>query len=1700
MADNKYNVRPTGPGDLAQYKRFSDQDSNLIESFNINSTFNSQKNVAELHIYTSGNSLLRSISNYTNYKIQLNSGGSNEGSTSIYVDPAQDAISYGYNNGGVKLLYLFFDNLFSESKLGLKLYVKEISNDRTELKLSSTGILNEDLKKYSSAIKDRIEDTSFFSEFRLNFGNNNLYIGINIDYNDEENAVVVKLYEPLPVDIDIKSTLDISEFVSDPISYEVEAEFTPDAPAIPRLREANFNLELEENTATPSQFFNYDELFSYSVDNSNYQVFSLFNEKGAELSIDHSNYEDFIHFSSAEERLINFKYKLDLLNNYSASIQNINTELGSSGVTSDKSHYENLIEGIVNNFDHYERFLYFESGSYSWPKSNNQKPYANQASSTAEAITWFADQRTAANNYDVSNFNALTNTIPSFIREDDNNAQYTLFVQMIAQHFDNLWIYSKAVSDKYNADNRVNVGVSRDLVEEAIKSLGVKLYNSSDSLQDLFKYFVGEFSKETDEVINQNVQAGNIVTGEDEVIVQQEVGLKIDISSAYTRVGVTGPSYVMSDLIPRFGNPPVHPFADPELNIQYSDRNLNAAQIQRRFKTGFKPTLDEIKNNLDNHQRIIFAAGEKPANVTITNPENIQGFDLREKVSYYFTFTLPERTHPFTGEVVPAATHGPFRYHFRTDLPIYPFNLTSRSQSNILEKGFFNTFPANPKNAFEGFIKQPYLDINAIDLDGKDLRNIFLPGMSRDTGDLSRSVTRSGTMAADDFQVSITITDESNRVITTTETVETKTLKPFDTLPKDLYQKSVYKRIYHNLPFLLKTKGTQRGLRALINCFGIPYNIMKIRTSGGRLNSERPFFGTELQSSLETSNVRTDNNDTIISGSTLSQFTTITKSEDTYNQDLHNIEVGFSPSDNLNTLISNTLGSTFNVDDYIGDPRDLTAESYNGLLAQVKTALADVTEKYDVKDFIRLIRFFDNVIFKMIKDFVPARSTVDTGVVIKPHLLDRSKAKSVVVSLTQPEYSGSISVGEYSGSSGGIFKGSATGSNDINGNPIPVNIEGEYDTAYTTQILTPEGLRVKNFESITDHNSEQAKYDGELQGSGIKLSDGELNKANTLKQIKYPTVKYNVRFLNEPPLEVCFLNDQLNFIWKVKEEDYQNTDTTAGNELIIQSLFGAASSVEQIFLNGSTTQLQETDPDGSDSTVFSTVKHFNPPQYGDFDIEARNSLVVESSSDTDDDQFCNGRVNIQFVRCALSSKKSDEYTITVNPNENNYDLIANLFNGANVNYDFTIKDPASNYELSIPDPTNYNFEGKGYTEGQIITFTIFDNINNECKASATVKFSACALEATPGEPADALSEDRYTLNLIPLFVDNTDTNGNNIADYYVSLYYNKILTKEQVTAFETHNNNVKEFNQDKPKTQQKPTIPFFQIPGTDKTAYLVPYDLSKVAAEDIKEENFGEIISEDFIDADGNPDLGAELLGITKEFFIKIKNTDFITSLPIIVDNFRTALFNTVPDDLKVIKNEQNVNIKDPLIGLRFQAIDKNIAGCRAYRDNHRVFEAPATTAPTSNPLTLTLIDRTISTQGDCKFASLSDVGLCDYSDNRDPDGYPCFGTSSYFFKIKTSPTSPNQLSVYCNPGIFKLKGEVMYSSFKVENGIDTFENPAKRGRYLYNTQRSKSLTCCKDEDSNCYLQGKVVITVGRNGIVAGVECCVNNVNPGCTQ
>ena len=52
-------------------------------------------------------------------------------------------------------------------------------------------------------------------------------------------------------------------------------------------------------------------------------------------------------------------------------------------------------------------------------------------------------------------------------------------------------------------------------------------------------------------------------------------------------------------------------------------------------------------------------------------------------------------------------------------------------------------------------------------------------------------------------------------------------------IPKQDISKEIWKRLYHNAPYLLKTKGTERGIRALMSCYGIPSTILNVKEYGG---------------------------------------------------------------------------------------------------------------------------------------------------------------------------------------------------------------------------------------------------------------------------------------------------------------------------------------------------------------------------------------------------------------------------------------------------------------------------------------------------------------------------------------------------------------------------------------------------------------------------------------------------------------------------------------------------------------------------------------------------------------------------------------------------------------------------------------------------------------------------------------------------
>jgi uncharacterized protein (TIGR02145 family) len=1055
MANIAYTVNENSPETILGVEQYLSQDTDLITSFQVNNTFIPTKHLSELHILTLSDDLIESDYSYNNYKLLQNAqSAGTEGASVITVDPVQDVKLYGYDIGGVKLLYHFLNNPYGEGRTPIEFYIDSISPDRTEVRLNTLNLTSEAVLAITTNIVKNSQNRSYQDEFRLNFKNNDLLIVVNINSVQvgSDTMVAIKLYEPLPLQYGVKSVLSIVEIISDSIAYQVSTKITEAVSTAPLLSTPNFDIEVEEESVTPTGYFNYDELFSYPINNSNSQIFSTVNEKGIDISIDYSDFNNFIQFSSAQERLLNFKYKADLLNSYTISKATLsNSKKGSSGVSGSRTYYEGLIEGIVNNFDHYERHLYYESGSTSWPKSNNTRPYTINLNSTG----WYQDKLEEAAAFDETSNTSLISTIPAYLREDENNQNYLTFVYMIGQHFDNLWVYTQAVTDKYNADNRLHSGISKDLVAEALKNFGVKLYTSNKSIEDLFTTFIGQEYQPGNEQIN---------------------------------------NYVVASV------------PTPKLNTTligtqtWTDRNLDVTTYRDGTPIPYEP---------DQAKWVSATSGAwcYPNNSSANDP--IYG----KLYNWYAVAGID-------GSGIPRIL-APLGYHVPTDaewttLTTYLGGLSVAGGKMKSTGTSLWQSPNTDATNESGFTGLPggYRDnsgpFNGIGCDGfwwssseYDASDAWSRYLDCSDGSASRSYD------GKTYGFSIRLLLESPTI-------------PIPPTSLDSYQKEIYKRIYHNLPLLLKSKGTERGLRALINCFGISSDILNIKIYGGRNVETQPFFGDYRYSTSSIDKVRIDstggieNIDCLQDGGTLSLYTSNYKKEDKYTDDLHAVEVGFSPSDNIDQfIISSSLASTqlanLNIDNYIGDPRDLTSSTYTGLSTVADSVLGNL-KQYDVTDYIRLIKFFDNTVFRMVRDFIPARASVDTGIVIKPHILNRNKAKSVKASVSTINsasmnnafnYTSSIDTALSSGSDGGVF--------------------GSRDQFITSpgyiKHITPLGNNIK--QTLV----EDGKYTGELPNSNILISTGELNNKNSFKNKIPTTLTFNIGFYDTTtlPTTTCTL-------------------------------------------------------------------------------------------------------------------------------------------------------------------------------------------------------------------------------------------------------------------------------------------------------------------------------------------------------------------------------------------------------------------------------------------------------------------------------------------------------------------------------------------------------------------------------------------------
>ena len=663
-------------------------------------------------------------------------------------------------------------------------------------------------------------------DFKLLFPNGLTVLAVNIDNQrvGDSQSVVVKLYNSLPSSISTKDQVQIVFEISNPLVYTVFVDIIEDQPTYPKLSGPNFNSPYLQLDGGTNYLSSVDLLNVNTYSTDALEVISKTSDKSAQLGIDYSDFTNFIHFSSATERLKNFVYKTQIIENYSGSLS-ILPSVSSSNES--RAFYEKGIQNVIRNFDHFERYLYFESGSIPWPKTNSTKPYVLYNSTSSAAITWYNNLLSDCEAYDDRNYNRLMNTLPQYLREDEDNENLVVFVDMLGQHFDNIKVYSDAISKKYNTDNRVTQGLPPNLLEPILENFGVKLYNNEfKSTKDLFKYFV--------------------------------------------------------------------------------------------------ITDDEVDSEIIN---------------------------VTQSVSYV----------------------------------------------NISEEG---------------------------------------------------------------------------------------------------YRHELYKRLYHNLPLLLKTKGTERSVKVLMSTFGIPSHIFPVKTYGGFSYKNTPYFGLELPNESGSFNkVRLDTTGSV-EGTVLSSQTSIQQRQPDYQMDMHIVEVGPSPSDNINRYILENISSSFNIDEYLGDYR-----GYNKLsLNKVKEDILGSLDRYDIKDFVRLIRFYDNTFFRMVRDLTPGRDVTDSGIIIKPHILEHNLVKDFSVQITDEssDFQVEIDTAFITGSDGSVF-----------------GAKSDYVTSYTDIIQYPDGLTTKpktqnGYTLVGRHDGEAPRYTGELSGSVLKAAEKELNKDNVFKKPVFFNSFYNI--------------------------------------------------------------------------------------------------------------------------------------------------------------------------------------------------------------------------------------------------------------------------------------------------------------------------------------------------------------------------------------------------------------------------------------------------------------------------------------------------------------------------------------------------------------------------------------------------------------
>jgi hypothetical protein len=116
------------------------------------------------------------------------------------------------------------------------------------------------------------------------------------------------------------------------------------------------------------------------------------------------------------------------------------------------------------------------------------------------------------------------------------------------------------------------------------------------------------------------------------------------------------------------------------------------------------------------------------------------------------------------------------------------------------------------------------------------------------------------------------------------------------------------------------------------------------------------------------------------------------KAFETSATDSNRVGLFFSPNKDLDLDIAKSLGGQ-SFDDFLGDPMYEYGYTNYPQLDSLRNYYFERVGERNIYEFIRLVKFYDKSLFINLREMLPARAVVTTGLLIAPHILERSKHK-----------------------------------------------------------------------------------------------------------------------------------------------------------------------------------------------------------------------------------------------------------------------------------------------------------------------------------------------------------------------------------------------------------------------------------------------------------------------------------------------------------------------------------------------------------------------------------------------------------------------------------------------------------------------------------------------------------------------------------